>query len=393
MRNVIIQGDVLDGLKRIPDNYVQTVVTSPPYLGLRDYGVAGQIGLEETPEEYIEKLVQVFREVRRVLRSDGTCWINIGDSYAGGKTGRDDSGDNGKFGGPRIEPKERPIPAGYKPKDLMMIPARVALALQADGWWLRSDIIWHKPTAMPESVTDRPTTAHEHIFLLAKSERYFYDAEAIKEENSPTSAGNRKAFRGGGVYTNNQSFYNSNPTPVTAISGMAQEWTGRNKRNVWTIPTTPYSEAHFATFPPKLIEPCILAGSSPKACEHCGAPWERVTEAEPIPEHIKAEFERNRQRSKELHGRTDGHVGTHRPNFTRKIDTVGWQPTCTCTNNEGTGRCIVLDPFIGSGTTALVAIQHARHYLGIELNPEYVALAQKRIACVQVNIWESEVAV
>ena len=387
MRNVIIQGDVLDMLQTLPNDYVQCVVTSPPYFGLRDYGVPGQIGLEDTPEEYIEKLVQVFREVRRVLRSDGTCWINIGDSYAGGSRGSDDSGDNGKFGGPRLERKDNPIPAGLKPKDLMMMPARVALALQADGWWLRSDVIWHKPTAMPESVTDRPTSAHEHIFLLAKNERYFYDADAIREPLRPKtfttfgihptpSKGNDAL---GKVKSDNWNRTTQVRTPRLTADG---ELAGANKRNVWTIAAQPYEEAHFATFPPKLIEPCILAGTSPRACEQCGAPWERVIEP-----------------TGHINNREPAHAPFSSPT---KVDSTGWaptrrgtdqwQPTCSCVNG-GHGRCIVLDPFIGSGTTALVALQHARHYLGIELNPEYVSLAMKRIAVVQPDMWESEVAV
>src|SRR5258707_3842599 len=385
MRNVIIQGDVLERLKQLPHDYVQTVITSPPYFGLRDYDVEGQVGLEDTTEEYIDKLVQVFREVRRVLRTDGTLWLNIGDSYAGGSRGRDDSGDNGKFGGPRLERKDNPIPAGLKPKDLMMIPARLAIALQADGYYLRSDIIWHKPTAMPESVTDRPTNAHEHIFLLAKNERYFYDADAIREPLRPktfTTFGTTRISKGNDPLGKVKSANLADQIRQPKLDPDGNP-AGANKRSVWTVASYAYAESHFATFPPKLIEPCILAGTAPRACEHCGAPWERVTEA-------------------------TGHVNTREPahapfSSPTKIDSTGWaptrratdqwQPTCTCTNNTGSGRCIVLDPFIGSGTTALVAIQHARHYLGIELNPEYVALAQKRIACVQVNMWESEVAV
>jgi DNA modification methylase len=382
-RNRIIQSDVLEGLKQLPNDYVQTVVTSPPYFGLRDYGVAGQIGLEETPEEYIEKLVAVFREVRRVLRPDGTCWINIGDSYAGGRIGRDDSGDNGAFRGPRIESKCRDVPAGYKPKDLMMIPARVAIALQADGWWLRSDIIWHKPTAMPESVTDRPTNAHEHIFLLAKSERYFYNADAIREPLRPktfTTFGTTRTAGGdssGLVKSANLGAMLRKPRldPDGNVSGA-------NKRSVWTVASYAYAESHFATFPPKLIEPMILAGTSPRACEHCGAPWERVIEPTG---HINKREPAHAPFSSPTKIDSTGWAPTHQA-------TDQWQPTCTCING-GHGRCIVLDPFIGSGTTALVAIQHARHWIGIELNPDYVDLARKRIAVVQVNMWESEVAV
>ena len=223
---------------------MQCVVTSPPYWGLRDYCVDGQLGLESTPEEYVANMVEVFREVRRVLRDDGTLWLNLGDSYAAGKTGRDDSGGNGRFGGPRIEPKQRSAPPGLKPKDLVGIPWRVAFALQADGWYLRSDIIWSKPNPMPESVTDRPTKAHEYLFLLAKSGRYWYDANSISV----------LALRAGEMN-------NSTPSnPVYRMSRVARVRDRRNARSVWSIATQPYSDAHFATFPPKLIEPCIKAG-------------------------------------------------------------------------------------------------------------------------------------
>jgi DNA modification methylase len=264
---------------------------------LRDYGVDGQIGLEQTPEEYVEKMVAVFREVRRVLKDHGTVWLNIGDSYAGssgsgGKTEKQ-STNVGSFhdGGPRMGD-------GLKPKDLVGIPWRVAFALQADGWWLRSDIIWSKPNPMPESVTDRPTKAHEYIFLLAKSARYYYDAEAIRESADTAWKFDQKdrvqrvAATGGAI---------SGGTG-DRVSGSAF----RNKRSVWTVTTKPFPEAHFAVFPPDLIKPCVLAG--------CPA--------------------------------------------------------------GGT----VLDPFLGAGTTALVAAEYGRDCIGIELNPEYAAMAERRIA-------------
>jgi DNA modification methylase len=217
-----------------------------------------QLGLEPTPEEYVAHMVEVFREVRRVLRDDGVLWLNLGDSYAAGKLGRDDSGDNGRFGGPRIEPKQRSAPPGLKPKDLVGIPWRVAFALQADGWWLRADCIWAKPNPMPESVTDRPTKSHEYLFLLAKSERYYYDQDAVREPHSrlwdesnggSIATGRMAAANGamGDMSTHPKGYPLPNPT-------------GRNRRSVWTIATKPYSGAHFATFPEKLVEPCILAG-------------------------------------------------------------------------------------------------------------------------------------
>lgn len=258
----IICGDALEQLKTLPAESVQCCVTSPPYWGLRDYGVAGQMGLEKTPEEYVAKMVEVFAEVRRVLRGDGVCFVNLGDSYWGG----------GKYLGINSENTLAPKQAsnrgargvcqelgaagktttwGLKPKELCGIPWRVAFALQADGWYLRSDIIWAKPNPMPESVTDRPTKAHEYIFLLSKGQRYYYDADAVKESaaqnrwggHAPVDADNSKGdYRG-----------------LNRERDMMPEY--RNRRTVWTVPTAPFKGAHFATFPPKLIEPCILAGS------------------------------------------------------------------------------------------------------------------------------------
>ncbi len=311
MRNTILQGDALAMLATLPDNYVQTCITSPPYYGLRDYGIDGQIGLENTPEAYMAKLVEVFREVRRVLRPDGTLWVNIGDSYAGGNRGGQSAEMLSKNWHPTYPPGN--VPSGYKPKDLLMIPAQLALALRADGWYLRSDIIWHKPNCMPESVEDRPTTAHEHIFLLAKNERYYYDADAIAEY----------AGHAGKIVSLGEKSFGKRQADGAGITpsgnGLADTFTvgnTRNKRSVWAIPTMPYSAAHFATFPPKLIEPCILAGSRPGD--------------------------------------------------------------------------VVLDPFMGAGTVALVSIRHGRDWLGVELNPEYIKLAEKRIAYVQQNLWSIE---
>ncbi len=255
MRWEIRQGDCLDLLRAMPDESVQTCVTSPPYWGLRDYGHDGQLGLEETPEQYVENMVAVFREVRRVLRDDGTLWLNLGDSYTSG--GRDGHGTrvgykqqtNRGMNGDR-DPVRAPQPPGLKPKDLVGIPWMVAFALRADGWYLRSDIIWAKPNPMPESVTDRPTKAHEYLFLLTKGLRYYYDAEAIRERAECDR------MRGPA--------HHPDPISTNGNSGLAHRpLTGhRNKRSVWTVTTQPFSGAHFATFPPKLIEPCILAGSA-----------------------------------------------------------------------------------------------------------------------------------
>jgi DNA modification methylase len=228
----VLEGDCVDQMQTLEAESVQTCITSPPYFGLRDYGHEGQIGLEDTPEEYVDRLVEVFREVRRVLRDDGTLWLNIGDSYAGG---------SGNYG------------SGVKAKDLMGFPWQVAFALRADGWYLRSDIIWHKTNPMPESVTDRPTRAHEHIFLLTKSPRYYYDAEAIKEPARNWGTRDRSQMRDG------------TKDPKLKHHGLAgREWEEnpmKNKRSVWTVPTKAYKGAHFATFPTDLIDPCVLAGS------------------------------------------------------------------------------------------------------------------------------------
>ena len=273
----------------------QTCVTSPPYYGLRDYGHDGQIGLEETPEEYIAAMVEVFSCVRDVLADDGTLWLNIGDSYAGNNSQASNNGRAG-FGNPRERVVSR-TGEGLKTKDLIGIPWMLAFALRADGWYLRQDIIWHKPNPMPESVTDRCTKAHEYIFLLSKSSKYYYDHEAIKEEGI-IPAGTMAAK--GSAERQNQKGVNARPPEYKEYDGQ------RNKRSVWTVTTKPYEGAHFAVFPTDLIEPCILAGAAAGG--------------------------------------------------------------------------IVLDPFMGSGTTAQVAQTLGRKYLGCELNPDYKALQDKRLA-------------
>lgn len=254
MPNVtLIQGDSLNVLPTMPDKSVHCCVTSPPYYGLRDYGAVGQIGLEQTPDEYVAKIVSVFRAVRRVLRDDGTVWLNLGDSYSGSGRGNNPNGKQGSNKGTSFDPENSGyVPVGLKPKDLIGIPWRVAFALQADGWYLRSDIIWHKPNPMPESVKDRPTKSHEYIFLLAKSQRYYYDGEAVKEESAYPDD-DRKARQD----SRNKSM------PTIEMNGMrpgSATYPTRNKRDVWTVTTKPYKGAHFATFPPDLIEPCIKAG-------------------------------------------------------------------------------------------------------------------------------------
>jgi DNA modification methylase len=380
----ILAGDVLTQLCDLPDECAHCVVTSPPYWGLRDYGVTGQIGLEATPEEYVLKLAAVFREVHRVLRRDGTCWLNLGDTYAGywgdanaRKQGRRSSADtNGWTNGFHMNAR----PAFHqafdrlqlKPKDLVGIPWMLASALRADGWWLRSDIIWNKPNPLPESITDRPTKSHEYLFLLAKSERYFYDAEAIAEIAVGDAPGN-VAHKGQTAYENGDPHMRTK-TGLTAITAVSR----RNKRSVWTIAVEPFSEAHFATFPTRLVEPCILAGTSEHGCcASCGAPWKRITE--------KAySFQSGSGRSGHApSGKFSGSAQAESGDYDIRMGpvlttrTLGWKPSCSC--SAPTAPCTVLDPFSGAGTTGLVALRLGRNYIGIELNPEYAAMSERRI--------------
>jgi len=313
-RHTILLGDVRERLRDLPDDSVHCVVTSPPYFNLRDYNVPGQIGLEPTLAEYIATMVDVFREVRRVLRPDGTCWLNIGDSYHTDSPVRKSSAEafsatwdpsqTASRGGLR---KSAAKSGTFKNKDLMMVPARLAIALQDDGWWLRSDIIWAKKAPMPESVTDRPTSAHEHIFLLTKANKYFYDADAVRE---PWESG-RDDMRTKGVRTGlgylgssiDNSCKDAEFGDGARVNGESP--LGRNLRNVWTLSPEPFPEAHFATFPTEIPRRAIKAG-----CPEGGT---------------------------------------------------------------------VLDPFLGSGTTMLVADQLGRTCIGVELNPEYARMAEKRV--------------
>ena len=361
MRHTILNGDVIACLRSLPDACVQCVVTSPPYWGLRDYGVEGQIGLEPTPEEHVERMVEVFREVRRVLRDDGTLWLNYGDCYAGSTTGADRPPEPGythedsgrvKTG---QENKHRRPDAGLKPKDLVGMPWRIAFALQADGWYLRSDIIWSKPNPMPESVTDRPTKSHEYVFLLAKQARYFYDADAVREvaaypnDDRGARSDSRRSVPGANCI---------NP-------GYGKTSTHRNRRTVWEIATQPTREAHFATFPEALVEPCIKAGTSERgACPKCGAPWRRsiLSQSSGSGDH-RAVPGQNKP------------FTIPRGEYLRS--TIGWEPTCTCGGDPV--PCIVLDPFGGSGTVAKVARDLGRSSILIEINPEYVQIAKKRL--------------
>ena len=370
----IICGDSLASLQKMDDKSVNCCVTSPPYWGLRDYGTEGQLGLEKTPEDYTANMVNIFMEVMRVLRDDGTLWLNLGDTYSAGSawTDDDDKGLRDRFKGQTAEHKPgrgdkiKPHRSSIlPPKNLVGIPWRVAFALQANGWYLRSDIIWSKPNPMPESVTDRPTRSHEYIFLMTKSPKYFYDHEAIKEplQTKPHAPGNNKLDSSRNDHDQMDNIW--------GMDGL------RNKRSVWTVSTQPFSEAHFAVFPPKLIQPCILSGCPSKTCSKCGAPWKR--NIEPVfTDHsakTKSKYEKrtNGKRLAELRqsARAKGQE------YVNQQQPTDWKPSCNCKAEVIGGT--VLDPFMGSGTTGVVSINEGRHFVGIELNPEYVKMAKARI--------------
>lgn len=351
----------------IASNSVQCIVTSPPYYGLRDYGVDGQIGLEQTPAEYVENIVAVFRECWRVLRDDGVVWLNLGDSYAGGnQTGRNDGGRPEKDKGwVTYDIKRTSVKRddGLKPKDLIGIPWRVAFALQAAGWWLRQDIIWHKPNPMPESVTDRCTKAHEYVFLLTKSARYFYDAEAIQEaaQDRPTDSWEKRKAAGAGSGSLEDG-HNSSLAKGAGFSHTVGNGTTRNRRSVWSISTKPFSGAHFACMPPELAETCIRAGTSKVGCcPNCGRPW---VKNKTVVSHCS--------KRKAAHAPFNcptktSSTGWKPPTITHN----GWKPGCDCADNTPV-PCRVFDPFAGSGTTGMVAVKLGREFIGTELNYKYI---------------------
>lgn len=386
-----ICGDAVEALATLPDNSVHCIVTSPPYWGLRDYGADGQLGLEETPEEYVGKLVAVFREARRVLRDDGVLWLNLGDSY--NSSGPNNHDKSHVIGTTKL--KGQPGTHGWselKPKDLIGIPWRVAFALQADGWWLRMDNIWEKPNAMPESVTDRPTKAHEYVFLMSKSERYFYDNEAIREpyQSSGSSVLRDKHAEG----------YQANYSGGNRFSAGARDYYnkgGRNKRSVWTVSTKPFPGAHFATFPPDLIEPMILAGTSEKGCcSKCGAPYERVIElGEPLREWQAAcgadslgGYQGQATKDYEQAKAQDASATKARILAgMRERKTVDWVATCECDAGEPV-PCTVLDPFGGSGTVSLIAQELVRSSVYIDINKDYVDMAVERCGFKENRLFE-----
>jgi len=321
-------------------------------------------------------MVVVFREVWRVLKPTGTVWMNLGDSYSGGggahKPEHANPGLSKSAERNGVPTSERDIISGLKPKDLVGMPWRVAFALQADGWYLRSDIIWSKPNPMPESVSDRPTKAHEYVFLLTKSPRYYYDADAIRESNG--NEANWDNYGGKGLHDHKDDLVKGMSQPK--VMPNATHPNGRNKRTVWEIATQPYPEAHFATYPEKLVEPCIMAGTSEKGnCAECGKPWERIVEASggTIGEgwHDHTDDLARGMRDNSSGKSTDG---------TYKREHKGWQPTCSC--NAEVVPATVLDPFAGSGTTLAVAQRLGRKSIGTDLSEEYLKLASKRLGAI-----------
>jgi DNA modification methylase len=460
MSNITVDlksGDVRQVLKSIPDNSVHCVITSPPYFGHRTYGIVPQIwgdicpycnhkwrvsikpgvsggiaskkvhikgtenfqivpdseygvcnlcgavkcelGQEPTPELFVQHLVEVFREVKRVLRPDGTLWLNLGDSYSSGKCGRADSGSGGKFGGPRIEPKPRKAPEGMRSKNLMGIPWRVALTMQEDGWNLRSDIIWAKGMSwdteaqqygefignpMPESMKTRPAKAHEHIFLLTKSDKYYFDMEAIKEPQQNTSIARQKrgisnhhkmidGAPGQTPHSMSQPRQHDPDRQTLMMRNCRDVWSVRpGETDVWAICSKGFEGAHFAAMPQTLAKYMVLAGTSEKGCcPKCGTPWKRIIDRKRISTRPGL--------NSKIYEHTSDEVGNRDPQrHVTKTTTIGWEPGCDC-GVETTIPCTILDPFVGSGTTCLVARELGRSSIGIDLNDEYLEMARQRL--------------
>ena len=448
----------------LAEGSVHMCMTSPPYWGLRDYGLATWeggdagcdhkirrfeqagnsgsaghqarvkcpkcgavrhepgIGLEPMLEEYVANIVQVFREVWRVLRDDGTLWLNLGDCYnaapKGSLKGQDKSGLTSTRTQEHSPVGVKPLLRSLKPKDLIGLPWRVAFALQADGWYLRSDIIWHKPNPMPESVRDRPTKSHEYLFLLSKQPRYYYDAQAIAEPANPKHFSRyscpinigQKETSGAG-----------RPGGAANTPGMKRLIENRNRRDVWTIATQPYKGAHFATFPEKLVEPCVLAGTSARGvCPECGAPWERMAGRGATKDVAPSSIDRFGNGESGVHRK----VGSQYQKWMDEhpIVTTGWRPTCDHYDDRYRAeairprsarqraqqdaqykwwwkriharpgsdtwpvkQAIVLDPFCGSGTVGAVALKHGRQFIGLDLSAPYLKLARERIEAAEAK--------
>ena len=348
--NDIHTGDAAGTLAELPESSVHMVMTSPPYYGLRDYSVDGQIGLEESLDEYIEELVGVFREVRRVLRPDGSAWLNLGDSYDGGK-------------------------------NKMLVPHRVAIALQDDGWIVRNDATWAKPNPMPQSVKDRLNDTTEQVFHLVSERDYWYDLDAIREPHAESTKARAENSGGSGGWNDDVGGQTENKGLQTKEYRDQLDPAGKNPGDVFEVTTKPFPEAHFAVYPPKLVEKPLKATCPPKVCAECGSPYNRDVERERV--------ERNEPRGTERSEDADMAQSVDRSPVTngskywerlknRKTEFKGWTPTCDC-DTDATEPGIALDPFAGAGTTALVAKRHGRRFIGIDLNEEYVAMAQKRL--------------
>lgn len=409
----LLVGDAEAVLRTLPEKSVHCVVTSPPYYRLRDYHVEGQIGLEDLHDClgwatgnpcgqcYICKIVAVFREVWRVMRDDATLWLNIGDTFSnvgkngGHSFGKNTTSANGGYQTVRNLKKS----GGGKAKDMLGIPFRAALALQADGWYLRSDIIWSKLNPMPENVTDRPTRSHDYLFLLTKSPKYFYDPEAVKEPAT------------GGTHSRGTKLSPPKESANTADGNGHKNWTSftpnmvafRNKRSVWPIASEAFTSGHFATYPCKLVEPCILAGTSARGvCPTCYTPWKRVFIRRPLAEPPQNYHGSLLKEGRKVRIRPDTGMGNRYEQFA-----VGWRPGCNCYEAPAwqsdldadqlapllksyksfpTVPATVLDPFNGAATTGKVALEHGRNYIGIDLNPEYIEISRNRLASTNFGI-------
>lgn len=375
---LLLQGKSQDVLKQFPDNTFHTVVTSPPYWSLRDYFNDEQLGQESTPEEYVKNVVSIMKEVKRTLRKDGTVWFNIGDSYNNSsgfcRATKDWEREGRSKGSADKKAIKHPI---IKIKDLMGMPWRVAFALQEEGWYLRCDIVWQKTNPMPDGAKDRPTRGHEYIFLLSKSPKYFYDYYRILEdtEEHPDSIQGFGAKDQKGTYRMDQ-------------ERTFQHYGKRNKRAVWSQSVATYRGGHFATYPAKLIEPCIKASTSEKGCcVECGVPWERIFEKveieKPAPdnkiilknmmgsgEDIFADFD---EETKTMYRDKAGTIKV------LELVSMGWEKQCNCDTDE-VMSCLVLDPFNGTGTTGEVALTNKQNYVGIELNEEYLKISRDRLS-------------